>query len=218
MYCTPGSSRHTHPDSFGILEKPNMSMWSCYRTLRPEAQVLRISILIHIQVPSHSKPRQSTFNRDPYQESTRAFRTQNSGISRSSADKIKWQQVSPLLNVRCADSPVPWLSTMLRSEVRRRGSPPTSLLSLWDESALAAPLHLASLICSEPAACALHLSARRSAAIPGRGKQGRRAAEEGRREREWKRDGIGREGGGEGQSERMTDALRLSSFTLCSRG
>lgn len=32
-----------------------MSMWSCYRALRPKTQVLHIGILIHIQIPSHLK-------------------------------------------------------------------------------------------------------------------------------------------------------------------
>ncbi|KAK5875018.1 hypothetical protein CesoFtcFv8_027553 [Champsocephalus esox] len=55
----------THPDSFGILENPNMSMWSCYRKLSPKAQVLHISILnphpdnpvcTRIQIKSQRKP------------------------------------------------------------------------------------------------------------------------------------------------------------------
>lgn len=64
-------TKKTHPDSLGILEKPNKSMWSGYRALRPKAQVLCITT----QAPTHLKEtKASTFNRDPYHRSMKGFK------------------------------------------------------------------------------------------------------------------------------------------------
>lgn len=102
----------------------------------------------------------------------------------------------------CAESPIPSFHNALKWW--QRGSPPTSLPSLRDESALSAALHLAQLSCNKPTVCALHLSAWRSAPILAATSQG-----EERRRGEWTRDGTEREGGGWGTT-RMYDGCSLA--------
>jgi len=96
----PKTNAHTHPDSFAILEKPNMSS---YRALRPKAQVLLISILIHIRILSQLKQRRSSVNPVPYQESKKEFRFVTDYEKKTQTAASTTPVESP---IQCAVSPI----------------------------------------------------------------------------------------------------------------
>ena len=180
---------YTHPDSFGILEKPNMSMWSDYRALRPRAQVLPIRILIHIRVPSHwdltlpVSPR-IHIRSQPDKINSNCSKDQHCCTPPSSSQTAQFP-VFP----QC-DVPKWWHTG------REWGSPSAPpLCSLWDQPALFySPPPGSVRLQEDPGVCALHLRAWRSAEILTAVRRGDEKREG--RKREWKRDGIGREGWG----------------------
>lgn len=195
----------THPVSLGILEKPNMSMWSRYTVLCPKALALFIGIPIHVWIHSRVKPPQSSFNPDPYQDLTKAFWTQDSDFLPVQLTQMPAGRPRVTCPIWCSRQSLSLHSVAFPSVagVDEDHLPP--LCSLWDQSALSAALHLAAM----SPLCALLFGAWRSAAIQTAASK-RGTGGEGR-------DGIEREGGGRDKANgwRM---LSGSGCALCSSG